>query len=228
MGTERPGQTFEQRIRVWLGEKQSQFDVALFVFRSVDPRQFAIEETLNRNGGKEQYADWGRLFERHNVYELLIGMVVIQSKAEERPAFTIRRTLRHGAGSAALERAMRWEAELQREGAVRRLLTGRPVATPGMQITVRHVLKDGQISPVDFTLANEYPFAMECKVQPWMALLLPHCDGKATAADLFDMAKQNSWIVPDTPAEEFCRLLGTLISGGFLEADEPKLPVAAG
>jgi hypothetical protein len=61
-----------------------------------------------------------------------------------------------------------------------------------------------------------------------MAALLQRCDGKTTIGELFEMAKQNEWIVPDTPPEEFCRLLATLISGGFLQTEELRLPAAAG
>ena len=93
---------------------------------------------------------------------------------------------------------------------------------------MRHILRDGDISPKDFTLSVEHPFTTDCKVQPWMVLLLPRCDGKTTVKELFEIAKQNEWIAPETPVEEFCALLGTLISGGFLQKAESKLPAAAG
>jgi methylase of polypeptide subunit release factors len=228
LGTERPGHPFEQRIRNWLGEKHKEFDVALFVIRSIEPYQFALEETLNRNGGKRELAQWEKLFEKHDVRELLIGLVIIQRGSGQRPAFTIRRTLRKNTSAAALEWAMRWEAEMQLEGAAQRLLQAQPVATPGIAVTVRHVLREQEICPENFTLSIEYPFATDCKVQPWMVLLLPRCDGKTTVNDLFELAKQNGWIVPHTPPEEFCRLLATLISGGFLQTENLRLPAAAG
>src|SRR6202790_2250342 len=227
MGTERPGEPFETRIREWLGEKHPEYDVALFALQNLESRQFALEETLNKNGGLEQFTQWAKLFEKHNVHELVVGIVIIQRHAEHRPAFTIRRTIGSGTPTAALEWAMRWETEMQREGATQKLLQAKLVATPGIEINVRHILRDGEISAENFTLSIGSPFATDGKVQPWMALLLPRCDGKTTAADLFEMAKQNGWIVPDTPSEEFCRLLATMISGGFLQTEEFRLPAAA-
>jgi len=226
LGTERPGQSFEQRIREWLGEKQADFDVALFVLQNLEPRQFALEETVTKNGGKEQFAQWESLFRRNDVHDLVIGIVLIQRHTDQRPAFTIRRTIGTATPAAALEWAMRWEAEMQREGAAERLLQAKLMAAPGIQVMVRHTLRDGEISPENFTLSIELPFATDCKVQPWMALLLPRCDGKTTVADLFEIAKQNGWIVPQTPAAEFSRLLATLISGGFLQTEEFRLPAA--
>ena len=228
LGTSRPGMNFESRIRGWLGERHQEFDVALFVLQTFEPRQFAIEETINKNGGREQFAQWEKLFMKNAVRELVLGIVVIQRVAERRPAFSIRRTIRGGTPLTALEWAMGWEAQMRRDDAAEMLLRTKPVANPGTEILVRHVLRDGEISQESFTLTIEQPFATDCKVQPWMAALLPRCDGKTTVADLFELAKRNEWIVPDTPPEEFCSLLATLISGGFLQTEAVKLPVAAG
>ncbi|MGC2391265.1 MAG: methyltransferase domain-containing protein [Candidatus Acidiferrum sp.] len=227
LGTERPSQSFEKRIREWLGEKQLEFDVALFVLQNLEPRQFALEETLNRNGGREEFAQWERLFAKNTVHDLVIGVIVIQRVTGQRPAFTIRRTIRNVTSSVALEWAMRWEAEMQSPGAAQRLLEAKPLVNPGVEITVRHALRNGEILTVDFTLSIELPFATDCKVEQWMAALLRQCDGQNTIAELFELAKQNEWIVPDTPPEEFCRLLATLISGGFLQTEEFRLPAAA-
>lgn len=228
LGTERPGETFEQRIRIWLGEKQGEFDVALFAFQTLEPRQFALQETLNRNGGRDEFYQWERLFERNKVYELLIGVLVIQRHAEERPAFTFRRTMRSGAPAAAVERILHWETEMRKEGAAERMLKVRPAAIQGIQLTVHHLLAGSDIQPQKYTLTIELPFAMDCNVQPWMALLVSKCDGKKTISELFELAKQNEWIVPETPSEEFLKLVATLIGGGFLEANAVTSPAAAG
>ena len=228
MGTERTGQNFENRVREWLGPNHAEFDVALFATQIFEPRQFALEETMAKNGGRDQYAEWEKLFTKNNVSGLVLGIVIVQRTTGQRPAFTIRRTIRTGTPLAALEWAMRWEAELKMPGATERILQAKPLATPGIEILVRHILRDGEISQASFTLTIEQPFAMDCKAQPWMAALLPLCDGKTTVAELFETAKQNGWIVPETPAEEFCRLLATLISGGFLQVEKAKLPAEAG
>ncbi len=228
LGTARPGKNFENRIREWLGERQEEFDVALFVLQTFEPRQFAIEETINKNGGREQFAQWEKLFMKNAVRELVLGIVVIQRIVGPRPAFTIRRTIRGGTPLSALEWAMRWEEQMQMADAMPMLLRAKPVANPGTEILVRHVLRDGQISQESFTLTIEQPFATDCKVQPWMAALLPRCNGRKTVADLFELAKESGWIVAETPADEFCRLLATLISGGFLQTEEFRWPAAAG
>jgi methylase of polypeptide subunit release factors len=228
LGTERPGETFEQRIRVWLGQRQAEFDVALFTVQTLEPRQFALQETLNRNGGRDEFFQWEKLFERNNVYELVIGVLVVQRHAEKRPAFTFRRAMRSGAPAAAVERILHWETEMRRASAAERLLEVRPSAIQGIQLTVQHRLAGGDIQPQKYTLTIELPFAMDCNVQPWMALLVSKCDGTKTIFELLELAKQNQWIVPETPPEEFLRLVATLIGGGFLEAATVTSPAGAG
>src|SRR5277367_1331613 len=147
LGTERPGHPFEERIREWLGEKHMGFDVALFAVQKLEPRQFSLYETVSKSGGKEQFAEWQRLFEKNEVQGLVVGIVVIQRLTEERPAFTIRRDLGSSTPAAALEWAMQWETEIRREGAEQRLVHAKPLASPGTEITVRHVLRDGEITP---------------------------------------------------------------------------------
>lgn len=228
MGTERSGQNFENRVREWLGAAHAEYDVAFFTLQSFEPRQFALEETMAKNGGRDQYAQWEKLFTKYNVRGLVLGIVIVQRATGQRPAFTVRRTIRSATPIAALEWAMSWETEMQTEGAVQRLLQAKPLAAPGIEILVRHVLRDGEISQDSFKLSIDQPFATDCKVQPWMAALLPRCDGKTAIAELFETAKRNEWIVPETPPEEFCHLLATLIGGGFLQTERFRLPAVAG
>src|SRR5580693_3737737 len=183
MGTERPGHSFEMRIREWLGEKHSEFDVALFTLMILEPRQFALEETLNKNGGREQFVQWEKLFSKNDVLELVIGIVIIERHSDQRPSFTIRRPIGAGTPAAPLARAMKWESELRTEGAPKRLEQAKLLANPSIEIIVRHVLRDGDISPENYTLSIGQPFALDCKAEAWMALLLPCCDGKTTVAE---------------------------------------------
>ncbi len=149
---------------------------------------------------------------------------------DQRPAFTIRRTIGSSTPAAALEWAMQLGTQNAAEKApYERLLQAKAVwLLRELKSSCATSCGTARSLPRSFTLSIEQPFATDCKVQPWMALLLPRCDGKTTVADLFEMAKQNGWIVPETPAEEFCRLLATLISGGFLQTEELRLPAAAG
>ena len=229
LGTERPSQSFEKRIREWLGREAAGVRcgfvrLANLGAAAICPRGNAEQEW--RQGGictvgealyKERRA---RARDRH---------VIVFSRLDgQRPAFTLRRTIGSGTSAATLD----WAMAGKRKCTEKEPCSGSCGPSLWLLLVSKSScgtsLRDGEINPENFTLSIETPFATDCRVQPWMALLLPRCDGKTTVADLFEMAKQNGWIIPETPAEEFSRLLATLISGGFLQTEEFKLPAEAG
>ena len=216
LGIDRADRNFEQSARDWLGEKHVDYDVALFVLDNVLPRRFALEHTLNKDGGRAEVAQWEKLFEENGVKELLAVVLVLQRIAEQRPAFTLRRVMRDGTPAAVMEWALGWETAMHMNGTFEALFEAKPVATAGTEVTVRHVVREGQLAAEDFILSLKRPFEVDWKVQPWMALLLPRCDGHTTVGELFEQSKQNGWVLLETPATEFCGLIGNLISGGFL------------
>ena len=74
--------------------------------------------------------------------------------------------------------------------------------------------------PDQLALHTEDPFAMNCQVDPWVAFLIPLCDGQATVGQLWERCKDQNFIHAESPLQEFAKLIGVLISGGFLEVAE--------
>jgi len=228
LGTDRAEHSFEQQVRHWLGARQSEYDVALFVFDTLQPRRFALEHTLNKDGGRAEVVQWEKLFEENGVRALLALVLVIQRVAEGRSAFTLRRMIHDDLPAAIVEWALGWETLLHGRGLTDALVGAKPLATPGIEVTARHVLREGELKAEDFRLSLKRPFEVDWRVQPWMPLLLPRCDGNASVAELFEQCKEAGWIAADTPPPQFCGLIGNLVSGGFLQVREFKWPAAAG
>ena len=229
LGLDRNNKSFEQTVREWLGEKQAEFDVSVFVIGTVMANRFALEDALRHEAGTDGAKLWEKLFEANGVRELLNCELVIQLQREKRPPFTLRRTMPTDAPVAAvtMEWLMAWEPQVRTRSMLESMLESKPVATPGTEVTIRQVLRDSELVPEDFRISLKKPFELDCKVQPWMTLLLPSCNGKKTVLELHELCKQNEWIAPDTPVLEFCGLLATLISGGFLQTEKIKWPAGA-
>jgi hypothetical protein len=87
-------------------------------------------------------------------------------------------------------------------------------------------MKEGDLAPEQFSLHTEYPFSVDCRVQPWVGFLLPQCDGKSSVRQLLEFCKENRFVHPETPLGEFVKLLKVFISAGFLEVEEFKLSVS--
>ena len=219
LGTDREGEPFEQRLRSWLGKAESEFDIALFISKNLDPVRFATDSAVRKATGLAEVTQWGVLFERLRVKELLTGMVVVQRRETKRPVFTIRRSLAPNADCVATEKALRWETEMAGEHCTEKVLAAAPIASPRAELLVRHRVEGCEFTPQDFTLTTDYPFLMDCKVQPWMGYLIAQCDGSRTVQQLCAEFREAGWIQPDTPPQEFVKIVGLLVSGGFLHVD---------
>ena len=228
LGTDRENAPFEKRVREWLGEKQSEFDVAIFISKNIEPFRFAVESAVKSGGGAREVKDWKKVFGHHGIQDLLVGLVFLQRVKTPRPVFTIRRTLGKNGGRAAIEWIVRLEEMLQHENAVEMLLATKPRASQFLNLNIRHQVEGGELVPREISAFTPYPFPLDTKLQPWMCSLVCRCDGSHTIAELYQICKESGWIRTDTPLEQFARLAGVLISGGFLEIEQAKLPRAEG
>jgi methylase of polypeptide subunit release factors len=226
LGTDREDLPFEQRLRAWLGEAESEFDIAVFVSKNLDPVRFATDSAIRRSTGQAEMNQWKALFERLRVKEILTGMIVVQRRDTKRRVFTIRRSLAPNVDSGATERVLHLETELAGGRSLEKIFGMRPIASPRAELIVRHRIEGGDFTPQDFTLSNDYPFLMDCKVQPWMGYLLVRCDGSKSVEELYGECREAGWIDPNTPRREFVELIALLISGGFLSVEEIRQPAA--
>lgn len=222
LGTDREEAPFEQRLRGWLGGAEGEFDIAVFISKNLDPVRFATDSAVRRSTGQTEMNQWKALFERLHVKEILTGMVIVQRRETKRRVFTIRRSLAPNVDSCATEKVLRWETELAAGRSLEKIFGTRPIVSPRAELIVRHRIEAGDFTPQHFTLTNDYPFLMDCQVQPWMGYLLVRCDGSKSVQELYGECREAGWIDPNTPPREFIELMGLLVSGGFLSVEEIK------
>jgi methylase of polypeptide subunit release factors len=226
LGTDRKESPFEQRLRGWFGNAESEFDIAVFISKNLDPARFAMDSAVRKAAGQAEVNQWKALFERLQVKEILTGTVVVQRRESMRPVFTIRRSLAPNADSSAIERVLRWETGMAREHSSETVFAARPIASPQVQLIVRHRIEKADFAPQEFTLTSDYPFLMDCQVQPWMGYLVARCDGSRNVQQLYEECREAGWIHQQTPPGEFIGVISLLVSGGFLNVEELKPPAA--
>jgi methylase of polypeptide subunit release factors len=229
-GSDRKDAPLDQRIRVWLGDAQSEFDVAVIEKRAQAPKDAAFIYALKSNGGFEAVEQMLESLSNLQVESMAYGWMIIQRKKDERKIFTARRFAGQRTGPQEIDWLLQWESFAASPSALEALPNMIPIARPSLQLRTLYRLKQGDLAPEQFTLHTDDPFSMDCNVQPWVGFLIPLCDGKLTAQQLLEACKTHSFIHAETPPEEFYDLLVVLISGGFLEVAEyppPKFPTAA-
>lgn len=223
-GPDRDGEGFEQRVRGWLDETSTQFDIFVLERRLFDPVHIANQQAAGSRGGTAQVEESMKLFHKHRIENFVYGSLVIERKRTPGRSVTVRRRKGARFGSAEIEWLRRWETAAADPAMIGKILNSRPLAANTMELHVTHRLQEMELAPKEFRLETTYPFTLECKIEPWTAYVIPRCDGKTTVRELLAWLKENGLVGADAPEEEFAAFLRVLVSGGFLELEGHRLP----
>jgi hypothetical protein len=224
LATDREGETFEQRIRRWLGQSESDFDVILLAneFRS-KPENF-LDAAMRAKSSRAAIVHDAGLLEKLKVTGVFYGTVVLERKTRGRPAATARAVKAADAGGDAVEWLLKWETAAAEPGCPSLLLDSRPHLARSVSLQVTHTPRDGEFVPSRFELRASYPLVAEAAIDPWVAVLTGACDGKRTGRELFLSLRDQEAIAPEMTENEFAGVLRLLISNGFLELEQFRLP----
>ena len=225
-GSDREGAPFEHRVRAWLGEEQSEFDVMVIVRQPQNPGDAAMQYAVKSKGGGQAAHEMREALRGLGIQLMVYGWMIIQRREDARPVFTTRRTVGPNTGRNEIAWLLKWETAAVKPEFIEILAETHPVTAPSLELHTVHRMKEGDLAPEQFSLHTEYPFSVDCRVQPWMGFLLPQCDGKLTVRQLLEFCKGNHFVHPETPLAEFVKLLMVFISGGFLEVERFGLPVS--
>ena len=84
MGSDRDENPWERRIRSWLGENEGEFDVGVFVVRTLDPDEFAVRAAINSEHPPQDVREFKRLFAALGMRQMVYALVLIQRRNEIR------------------------------------------------------------------------------------------------------------------------------------------------
>jgi len=228
LGADHKNEPLERRVRYWLGEHEARFDVMLVSLNTHKPSEIASQPLLRGAINHQEFVARRAAFEEAGIEGFAYGLLVVQALEDDsRPVFTARRQAGPATGSSEFEWALRWESAAASPSAAALLLNSRPLVSKRLEMRVLHRVENGALAPQELVFQTEYPFNMECRVQPWTAALVGICDGARTGADLHRYCGERGWIAPHVPAEDFAGFLGSLVSGGFIEIEGFAPPVAA-
>ncbi len=223
--TDREGERLEQRIRKWLGDEQAQFDVALIEIEIRRKPEAVLKAVIEAKGQLGELGENSKLFERLGVTALFYGVIAITRRHEERRTGTGRTRTAKEAGREAIRWFCRWVTDSAQPGFEERLLDARPGIAAGVSLVVTHRPIDGELSPSEFRVRSDYPFASDANVSPWLAAVIGSCNGARSVSDIYAEMMRQQAVVPEMSASEFAGYLNLLISKGFLEHPDYRLPV---
>ena len=222
--TDREGEAVEQRIRRWLGDSQSEFDVLLMAIEYQKSPESILEAVIKGKGRFGELGPTSQLFRKLKVTGSFYGAVVVQRRRDGRPAATARTVKGRNAGAEALEWFRKWETAAADPGFSSFLCNSRPRISKYVKLLVTHTPQDGGLLPSEFLLRSSYPFQSEARIEPWVAAFVGSCNGNFTMREIYQELKRQDAISSQMGEEEFAGVLRLLISAGFLNIPDVAPP----
>jgi hypothetical protein len=216
MGSDRVDAPLERRMREWLGESGSDFDVAFTPEKSMVPEEFARTTSLKSPTPQKDMAKWTEMFESLKVSHLVYGVVLIQRREQPRNVFTVRRQAGPKTTSADIHAMIKQETMLASPGGTERILNSRARGNKDTELHVRHALTDEGWTIQEYKLQASYPFSMDARTDAWAPFLVGMCDGTKTLHEYFQCLKDQQVFPEQADPAEFARAVAVLVSGGFI------------
>jgi precorrin-6B methylase 2 len=229
MASDRKGAPLEKRLRAMLGEAHAEFDVVLTPQVTI-PLELYLCNTLSAGGlTADEYNRLRRVYLRLEVENMVIGFVFMERHGVKRTPITLRRQL--PAGTHPARNPVDWLLERERAqfdpAVIHALFASRPAITPHTSIELTHRAREGTLQPASCAVTSSFPYGFRMEAPPGIAMLVGHCDGSLTVAELETRMREVGVIGSDTSSEEFARIVLILIGGGVLESVEFPLPPRA-
>ena len=217
VASDREGESFEQRIRKWLGPADEEFDVLVLVHGRFTPLEFLANNQLRSQFTPEGLREWVGLWEDTRTESMIYATVIIERHDQPRQPITHR--VRKGSGYTGreLEWLMDWLKATVQPDHVEMLLNCRPAARTDCELCEMRRLEDGRFQPEHFSLEIPGPFASTLSCEEWLTEVLPRCDGTRTWREQYEHAVAARLIRPEVPIEAFASLLGMLVAIGALK-----------
>lgn len=221
--SDREGEPAEARVRRWLGEAHTGFDVAIIAETAREPFDFIGRAMQKGTHRPEELHYWSALYRSLKVKYLVYGCIVVQRHAAKSDPFTLRLQKGPRSRPAEAEWALEWNT-LAATADASSILNAKLRLSPDLNMAVLHKMRGSSLAPADFMLRVQYPFESECKCPEWCAAVILLCDGNRTGGGILEELKQNGAIDPLTDHSEFAEVIRLLLRSGFLECDAFPAP----
>lgn len=212
-GTDRAGETLDQRIVRWLGPAAAYCDTALFVRDRFEPMHFAIQQAVLDNQDATAVERWAELYGGLQARAVIIGHLLLQRHGDVRASFHRRGEYHHEAPIADLESCFEGELAIAKEG----IHTVRPTPQTAWELHVRHKPHEGELRPQRYTFVTNFPLQGNWEVPAWLARVVSRCDGRITAGQHAQWAEANAGVSEEEFYRSFQLLLWAGVLGGHRE-----------
>lgn len=214
--------TFEQRAQEWLGENKNEFDV-LFGLEKILSVAEVIESISKRgqNIGEVEARQLSARLQALGTRQFVYGALFIRRYAERVVQPPSRINLTELGRAADFERLLAWRWQSRQPDFTGWLVNSKPRLAPQLQLTARHVVRDGALVPAEFIFEIETGLHAALRPDAWVVPLLARLEGRQTIAEVFEAARAADDLPAGFKLDDFAGLVRGMIERRFLEVDAP-------
>ena len=183
--TDRKEGLIEERMRQWMGDAHSDFDIVVIVRSAIKPEEHAISASMLAKQNLDDYQRYMDLFNGLGVIRMPYVHVLIERQADGAP-LTLRRQIGKRCTANDMEAILSWERAKPSVS----LAGARFAPSPHMELRVRHKFKNGEVAPIDYTFVVEHPSREEEVVPEWVAKLAAFCIADRTTEQVYALMRE--------------------------------------
>lgn len=216
---------FERRVSDWLGAAALEFDI-VFGLEKVLSVEGVIDSMRRRGQGISQ-VDAENLLERLRLLgtqQFVYGALVLRRYPEAISRSPLRFHLNPSGAAGDFERLLAWRENCRRSDAFEWLANARPCLAGNLELTARHIVRDGELIPVEFVFSIDCGFRAALRPDGWVVPLLAQLTGAQSVRQIFIDAKTAGELPEGFSLEAFVELVRSMVERGFMEVEFPGRP----
>jgi methylase of polypeptide subunit release factors len=219
--------TFEQRAAEWLGAGAAEFDLVFGLEKTLGVEE--VVDSMRKRGRTISDDEARQLFARLRALgtkQFVYGALFLRRDAAEAGplapvAAPLRVRLTLDGRAADFERLLAWRRQRRAPEFAAWLRAARPRLAPTLELSVRHVLREGALVPAEFTFTVAEGFEAALRPEGWIVPLIARLHGAQSVAEIFEAARAADELPAGFPLEAFADLVGKMIERDFLRVDPP-------
>ncbi len=216
LGSEQENAPYQQRVRDWLGEAESEFDIIVATQKLLSPQELAGQLAARESHPEEKAGLLERAFQEARVTRFCYGTLAV--RRHDTPgarSWTMRTKLTASTTAESFEAVFGRSRECAQRSLVEKMRLG---PAPGVKATVTHTVEETRFAASELALETGFPFEQSIRLQSWLFPVLKLLDGVRTVAEVFAQARAEHLVPEKCDLEDFASLAAMLAMQGYLTA----------
>jgi SAM-dependent methyltransferase len=216
-------QTFEQRVRDWLGSNKDEFDIVFGLEKVLTVEE--VVESMRKRGhhiGDKEAGELSARLQSLGTRQFVYGALFIRRAATPVIQEPMRIRLSREGRATDFERLLAWRHFSRQPGFGEWLASSCPRLAQQLELTVRHLVRDGELVPAEFVFSIAQGFEARLRPDGWVVPLLARLGANRSVKEVFDQARTADELPQGFTLEAFAGLVQTMIERGFLLVEFPR------